>query len=259
MTLTWSTTHEKENCDVIPMVAGLGKNCDFNVLLAQVNKGNSLNPFKLIILLIENLFNSLRNRFYSKISFCFILNFNFDERRKWMANSIQKVRPVNSRKHSSFLTPSVSILHGFDCFYLRFFHLVRLKIEFSNKSIQLHLTDLQITHKMTAINSVDLDLKRVRIRNLRFSVEKRTPTQLHRLWGYSAIGRRFKEKIQFPFQAFTELQVNKLETNKKLKMLEVQTEMQKKAKKNYEITDREIQSLGGGTRWVSHGWRLNSE
>lgn len=49
-------------------------------------------------------------------------------------------------------------------------------------------------------------------------------------------------------QAFTEMQVNKLETSKKLKMIEMQAEMLKKSKKNYEITDKEVSSMSLDTR-----------
>lgn len=46
------------------------------------------------------------------------------------------------------------------------------------------------------------------------------------------------------------MQVNKLETSKKLKMIEMQGEMLKKSKKNYEITDREISAMSPDTRYI---------
>lgn len=45
------------------------------------------------------------------------------------------------------------------------------------------------------------------------------------------------------------MQVNKLETSKKLKLFEMQSEMLKKSKKNYEITDREVSSMSPDTRY----------
>lgn len=46
------------------------------------------------------------------------------------------------------------------------------------------------------------------------------------------------------------MQVNKIETTKKLKMLEMQAEMLKTSKKKYDITDKEISSLADDTRYV---------
>lgn len=47
------------------------------------------------------------------------------------------------------------------------------------------------------------------------------------------------------------MQVNKIETQKKLKMLEIQSEMLKTSKKKYDITDKEISSLASEARFVS--------
>lgn len=49
-------------------------------------------------------------------------------------------------------------------------------------------------------------------------------------------------------QAFTDMQVNKIETQKKLKMLELQAEMLKTSKKKYDITDKEVSNLAAETR-----------
>lgn len=46
------------------------------------------------------------------------------------------------------------------------------------------------------------------------------------------------------------MQVNKIETQKKLKMLEIQAEMLKTSKKKYELTDKEISNLTPDTRFV---------
>lgn len=46
------------------------------------------------------------------------------------------------------------------------------------------------------------------------------------------------------------MQVNKIETTKKLKMLEIQAEMLKTSKKKYEITDKEVSNLAPETRFV---------
>lgn len=53
------------------------------------------------------------------------------------------------------------------------------------------------------------------------------------------------------FQAFTDMQVNKIETTKKLKMLELQADMLKTSKKKYDITDKEVSNLATDTRCVS--------
>lgn len=45
------------------------------------------------------------------------------------------------------------------------------------------------------------------------------------------------------------MQVNKIETTKKLKMLDIQTEMLKTSKKKYEITDKEVGNLSPDTRF----------
>lgn len=44
------------------------------------------------------------------------------------------------------------------------------------------------------------------------------------------------------------MQVNRIETAKKLKMLEVQAEMLKTSKKKYDITDKEMTNLAPETR-----------
>lgn len=54
----------------------------------------------------------------------------------------------------------------------------------------------------------------------------------------------------FFFQAFTDMQVNKIETQKKLKMLEIQAEMLKTSKKKYDITDKEVTNLNPDTQYV---------
>lgn len=46
------------------------------------------------------------------------------------------------------------------------------------------------------------------------------------------------------------MQVNKIETTKKLKMLELQAEMLKTSKKKYDITDKEVSNLERDTRSV---------
>lgn len=46
------------------------------------------------------------------------------------------------------------------------------------------------------------------------------------------------------------MQVNKIETTKKLKMLEIQAEMMKTSKKKYEITDKEVSNLAPDTRLI---------
>lgn len=51
-------------------------------------------------------------------------------------------------------------------------------------------------------------------------------------------------------QAFTDMQVNKIETTKKLKMLEIQAEMMKTSKKKYDITDKEVSNLSPETRYT---------
>lgn len=48
------------------------------------------------------------------------------------------------------------------------------------------------------------------------------------------------------------MQVNKIETSKKLKMLDAQTEMMKTSKKKYEITDKEVANLGNDTRYLPY-------
>lgn len=45
------------------------------------------------------------------------------------------------------------------------------------------------------------------------------------------------------------MQVNKIETTKKLKMLEIQAEMMKTSKKKYDITDKEVSNLTPETRY----------
>ncbi|XP_031623322.1 prefoldin subunit 1 [Contarinia nasturtii] len=57
-------------------------------------------------------------------------------------------------------------------------------------------------------------------------------------------------------RAFTEMQVNKIETTKKLKMFELQTEMLKTSKKKYEITDKEVSNLTPDTRVYSSVGRM---
>lgn len=58
--------------------------------------------------------------------------------------------------------------------------------------------------------------------------------------------------LKSQLQAFTDMQVNKIETTKKLKMLEMQAEMLKTSKKKYDITDKEISSLANDTRYGPH-------
>lgn len=60
-------------------------------------------------------------------------------------------------------------------------------------------------------------------------------------------------------QAFTDMQVNKIETTKKLKMLEIQAEMMKTSKKKYDITDKEVSNLAPETRYTQaiHAGMIN--
>lgn len=44
------------------------------------------------------------------------------------------------------------------------------------------------------------------------------------------------------------MQVNKLETSKKLKMIEMQSDMLKNSIKKYDVTDREVTGLSPDTR-----------
>lgn len=44
------------------------------------------------------------------------------------------------------------------------------------------------------------------------------------------------------------MQVNKIETTKKLKMLDLQMDVLKTSKKKYEITDSEVQNMSKDTR-----------
>lgn len=48
------------------------------------------------------------------------------------------------------------------------------------------------------------------------------------------------------------MQVNKIETSKKLKMIEIQAEMLKTSKKKYDITDKEVTNLAPDTRYEMH-------
>ncbi|XP_055309979.1 prefoldin subunit 1 [Sitodiplosis mosellana] len=57
-------------------------------------------------------------------------------------------------------------------------------------------------------------------------------------------------------RAFTDMQVNKIETTKKLKMLDIQAEMLKTSKKKYEITDKEVKNLTPDTRVYSSVGRM---
>lgn len=82
--------------------------------------------------------------------------------------------------------------------------------------------------KMTAIPAMDLELKRV-----------------------SLIKRRRKRSYHvIPFQAFTEMQVTKIETTKKLKMLDLQMDVLKTSKKKYAITSMEVTELTPDARCV---------
>lgn len=51
------------------------------------------------------------------------------------------------------------------------------------------------------------------------------------------------------------MQVNKIETSKKLKMIELQAEMLKTSKKKYDITDKEVMSLTPDTRYAMSSTR----
>lgn len=51
-------------------------------------------------------------------------------------------------------------------------------------------------------------------------------------------------------QAFTEMQVNKIETTKKLKMLDLQMDVLKTSKKKYSITGQEVTELTPDARFV---------
>lgn len=46
------------------------------------------------------------------------------------------------------------------------------------------------------------------------------------------------------------MQVNKIETTKKLKMLDIQIDVYKNSKKKYDITTKEVQSLSPDTRYI---------
>lgn len=52
------------------------------------------------------------------------------------------------------------------------------------------------------------------------------------------------------FQAFTEMQVTKIETTKKLKMLDLQMDVLKTSKKKYAITSTEVTELTPDARCV---------
>jgi len=63
-------------------------------------------------------------------------------------------------------------------------------------------------------------------------------------------------KKEILLQAFTEMQVNKIETSKKLKMIEMQVDLLKTSKKKYEITDKEITTLPADARVFSSVGRM---
>lgn len=56
----------------------------------------------------------------------------------------------------------------------------------------------------------------------------------------------------FFFQAFAEMQVNKLESSKKLRLIEMQTDALKKSKIRFDITDKEISNLNDNTKCVTY-------
>uniref|UniRef100_A0A0K8TNR2 Putative molecular chaperone prefoldin subunit 1 n=1 Tax=Tabanus bromius TaxID=304241 RepID=A0A0K8TNR2_TABBR len=57
-------------------------------------------------------------------------------------------------------------------------------------------------------------------------------------------------------KAFTEMQINKIETAKKLKMLDMQTDVFKNSKQKYSITEREISTYDDSTRIYSSIGRM---
>lgn len=100
---------------------------------------------------------------------------------------------------------------------------------------------------------MDLELKRVRknAKPFRIHTRKRLAQKVLcvRMWGYKTHWKsQTNQSDEFSFQAFTDMQVNKIETTKKLKMLEMQTEMLKTSKKKYDITDKEVSGLANDTR-----------
>ncbi|CAD7085923.1 unnamed protein product [Hermetia illucens] len=57
-------------------------------------------------------------------------------------------------------------------------------------------------------------------------------------------------------RAFTEMQVNKIETTKKMKMIDYQCDVLKESSKKYEITERGITELDPNTRVYSSIGRM---
>lgn len=52
----------------------------------------------------------------------------------------------------------------------------------------------------------------------------------------------------FP-QAFTEMQINKLETTKKINMIDMKCDMVKTGKHKYQLTEKGTSNLSDDTRW----------
>lgn len=58
------------------------------------------------------------------------------------------------------------------------------------------------------------------------------------------------------FQAFTEMQVNKIETTKKIRILDVQIDSLKKQKQRYELTSKEVGNLNDSAKVYSAVGRM---
>lgn len=60
----------------------------------------------------------------------------------------------------------------------------------------------------------------------------------------------------FQFKAFTEMQVNKVETSKKIRILDVQIDTLKKQKQRYDLTAREVGNLNESAKVYSAVGRM---
>lgn len=98
----------------------------------------------------------------------------------------------------------------------------------------------KLSHKMA---QMDIELKKVSGRQVAKKADCRRRAR--------ALPKTLVIDDSFCTQAFTEMQINKLETTKKIHMIDMKCDMVKTGKQKYQLTEKGTSSLADDTRYIT--------
>jgi len=98
----------------------------------------------------------------------------------------------------------------------------------------------KLSHKMA---QMDIELKKVSGRQVAKKADCRRRAR--------ALPKNLVIDDSFCTQAFTEMQINKLETTKKIHMIDMKCDMVKTGKQKYQLTEKGTSSLADDTRYIT--------